>query len=305
MIRNLLLAAVLLIFQACSTTIPVQNSETSAYEKQILDWHESRNDRLNQADGWLTLSGLFWLEQGENRIGGGNNNDLVFPGENIPNRLGSLYLTGDSVHFTAAPGVEITLNDSVVMEAGLSSDLSGEPDILAWGSLTWYVIQRGDRIGIRLKDTLNPNYVNFKPTELFPIDSNWRIPAHLEPFDTATTVGIINVLGDESPSTTPGILHFEINGTPQSLTPLGDPGDERYFIILGDATNGISTYGAGRFLVIPAVDENGQTVIDFNRSYNMPCVFSPYATCPLPPPENILDVAIEAGEKDYKLAGMH
>ncbi|NQV15699.1 DUF1684 domain-containing protein, partial [bacterium] len=116
---------------------------------------------------------------------------------------------------------------------------------------------------------------------------------------------IVNVLGDSSPNSTPGLLHFKINGHAYTLTPLADPGDDSYFIIFGDATNGLSTYGAGRFLVVPAVDESATTIIDFNKSYNMPCVFSPYATCPLPPEENLLAIAIEAGEMDYKIEGGH
>lgn len=305
MTRYLFYTIVVLTFANCSSTSPLPTEARSEYEQAIVDWHQSRNERLNQADGWLTLSGLFWLEQGENSFGGGIANALKFPGKNTPANMGSLYLDGDSVTFRSADGVDITLVDSVVTEMGLNNDMSGDPDILSWQNLSWYVIQRGDRIGVRLKDSLNPNFVNFKPTELFPIDSTWRVPATLVPFDTATTVGIVNVLGDESPSATPGLLHFEINGTPQTLTPLGEPGDERYFIIFGDASNGISTYGAGRFLVIPAEDENGQTFIDFNKSYNMPCVFSPYATCPLPPAENLLTIGIAAGERDYELLSDH
>ena len=297
--------AIVFILSACVATTPDPISEPSDYEKQIREWHQTRNEQLIRVDGWLTLSGLFWLEQGNNRFGGSGDNDLVFPGNNIPEFMGTLSLAGDSVSFTSAPGMEITLGDSLVNEMGLRRDLSGEPDILSWGSLTWYIIQRGEKTGVRLKDAKNPNYVNFKPTELFPIDSTWRVPATLVPFDTATTVDIINVLGDSEPSPTPGLLHFKLGSSEYTLTPLANPGDESYFIIFGDATNGLSTYGAGRFLVVPAVDESSTTFIDFNKAYNMPCVFSPYATCPLPPTENLLTIAIEAGETDYRIKGGH
>ena len=303
--RLLLLTLLPFLLLTCASTPPAPIKELTSYEKGIMDWHQARNDRLNQPDGWLTLSGLFWLSPGENTFGGSRDNDLVFSGKRIPEFMGTLTLEDDSVRFRSTGDIEIAVNDSVVMEAGLRKDISGSPDILSWKSLSWYIIQRGDRIGVRLKDSQNPNFVHFKPTELFTVDTTWLIEATLQPFDSSTTVDIVNVLGDMSPNPTPGILHFEVNGKKQSLTPIADPGDERYFIIFGDATNGRSTYGAGRFLVIDAVDESGKTVIDFNKSYNMPCVFSPFATCPLPPEENILSVAIEAGEKDYGLLTKH
>ncbi len=296
---------ILFSLSTCVATLPDSNEALSEYEKQILDWHHERNARLNQSDGWLTLSGLFWLEQGDNRFGAAADNQLIFHGENVPPWMGVLHLEGDSVSIRVSDSVQIYLQDALVNETGLKKDDSGDPDILTWGSLTWYIIQRGERTGVRLKDSKHPNYVNFKPTELFPIDSAWRIPATIESFDTTTRVDIVNVLGDTSPTATPGLLHFKINKHSYTLTPLADPGDESYFIIFGDATNGLSTYGAGRFLVVPAVDEKGETFIDFNKSYNMPCVFSAYATCPLPPAENMLSVEIEAGEKAYEISGVH
>ncbi|NQT62886.1 MAG: DUF1684 domain-containing protein [Candidatus Marinimicrobia bacterium] len=297
--------AIIFFLSACVTTPPAPAGKISEYEKQIGVWHQSRNERLNQPTGWLTLSGLFWLEEGDNRFGGDSKNHLVFPGASVPGYMGVLHLNGDSVSISVADSIHIFLRDSLITRSDLKKDSDGEPDILTWENLTWYIIQRGDRVGVRLRDSQHPNYVNFKPTELFPIDSSWRVLATLETFDTTRTVDIVNVLGDTSPSSTPGILHFEVNGKALTLTPLADPGDKNYFIIFGDATNGLSTYGAGRFLVIPAVDGNGTTFIDFNKSYNMPCAFSPYATCPLPPEENQLTIAIEAGELDYEIEGGH
>lgn len=305
--RSILISFItIMIIVGCTppATAPVAEI-TDPYMSEIQDWHQQRNARLNQPDSWLTLSGLFWLEQGENTFGGSLENDLVFPGHQVAARLGTFILKGDSVSLRIHDGINIMTNDSTLTETGLKKDSSGEPDILQWGSLTWYIIERGDRIGVRLKDAAHPNYVNFKPTELFPIKPDLRVQATLLPFDTTTTIEIVNVLGDASPNPTPGILSFELDGKMHSLTPLGDEGDENYFIIFGDASNGLTTYGAGRFLVVPAVNAEGVTTIDFNRAYNMPCVFSPFATCPLPPSENILSIAIEAGEKDYHIPGGH
>ena len=302
---KIFLTLIILALSSCVSIQPEPLIEMSEYEKQIHSWHQNRNERLNQPTGWLTLAGLFWLEEGDNRFGSAGDNDLAFPGENVPAFMGVLHLDGDNVSISVADTIPILLRDSLISEIDLNKDSDGEPDILTWKNLSWYIIQRGDRIGVRLRDSQHPNYVNFKPTTLFPIDSDWRVPATLETFDTSRSIDIVNVLGDTSPGATPGILHFEINGQAHTLTPLADPGDENYFIIFGDATNGIATYGAGRFLVIPAVDESGKTHIDFNKSYNMPCAFSPFATCPLPPEENILSIAVEAGELAYEGADGH
>lgn len=301
---QLCLSLVLMSLWQCAVSKP-DSIAMSTYEKQIRDWHQTRNDRLNQPDGWLTLAGLYWLAPGANSFGSDNSNQIIFPGRGTPGFMGTLSLDGDSVSIEVANNVEIINDGNPIRQSGLKKDSSGEPDILSWGSLSWYIIQRGDRIGVRLRDSNHPNYMHFKPTELFPIDSSWRVLANLEPFDSSTTVDIVNVLGDTSPNATPGILHFEINGHKLSLTPLADPGDENYFVIFGDKTNGITTYGAGRFLVVPAVNESGKTYIDFNQAYNMPCAFSPWATCPLPPEENVLDISIEAGELAYEVEGGH
>lgn len=299
-LRILIMANTLLVLIACVASNPTPDSTPTPYENEISEWHETRNARLNQPDGWLTLTGLFWLEQGENSFGAASTNNLTFTGNDVPPMMGYLVLTGDSVSFQSIAGIQVAVNDIVVERVGLKSEATGNPDMLSWGSLTWYIIERGDRIGVRLKDSAHPNYVNFKPTELFPINEKWRVPATLVPSDSTTMVEIINVLGDASPNPSPGKLYFEIDGQMHTLSPLGEAGDANYFIIFGDASNGRSTYGAGRFLVIPAVDKNNQTIIDFNKAYNMPCVFSPYATCPLPPEENLLSVSIEAGERSYE-----
>lgn len=302
---QLIVIVIIVTLSSCVSTLHEQGDVVSDYENQIQDWHQSRNERLNQPDGWLTLAGLFWLEQGDNRFGSDAQNQLIFPGSNTPGFMGILHLDSGNVSIRVADGIKIYLNDTLVTETSLRKDSDGEPDMLTWANLSWYIIQRGERTGVRLRDSQHPNFVNFKPTRLFPIDSSWRIPATLETFDTTRMVDIVNVLGDTSPNPIPGVLHFEIEGQSFNLTPLADPGDEYYFIIFGDATNGLSTYGAGRFLVIPAVDENGNTTIDFNKSYNMPCAFSPYATCPLPLEENLLDIDIKAGELNYELEGGH
>jgi len=291
----------LFLLSACASRSKPDNSTLDSYYASIQEWHAQRNDRLNQPDSWLTLAGLFWLEEGINHFGGANDNDLVFRSDTVPAHIGSFHLKGDSVRMLVNQGLEIYNDSTLVTDVNLKKDSEGQPDLLRWRHLSWYIIKRGDRIGVRLKDAKHPNLVNFKPTELFPVDTLWRVSAHLEPFDSTTSIEITNVLGDQSPSPSPGRLHFVIAGESHTLAPLGSPGDDNYFIIFGDATNGGSTYGAGRFLVVPAVDEHNQTMIDFNRAYNMPCVFSPYATCPLPPEENLLTVSIEAGEKRYDL----
>ena len=153
--------------------------------------------------------------------------------------------------------------------------------------------------GIRLRDSENPRIAGFTGIERFPVSEKWRIEAQFKPYDSVKIISVPTVLGtiDQSPCT--GALVFEIDGREYSLDPITDEGSPGFFIIFGDATNGKETYGAGRFLGAEAAGPGGKVILDFNKAYNPPCAFSPFATCPLPPKQNVLPVAVTAGEKAY------
>jgi uncharacterized protein (DUF1684 family) len=109
---------------------------------------------------------------------------------------------------------------------------------------------------------------------------------------------IPNILGFDTETPMKGAAVFEWNGATYRLEP-DDTGDDSYFFVFGDASNGKETYGGGRYMYMDPPDSTGMMVLDFNRAYNPPCVFSPYATCPLPRPENVLPFAVTAGELTY------
>ncbi|MFH1851667.1 MAG: DUF1684 domain-containing protein [Candidatus Neomarinimicrobiota bacterium] len=286
-----------LLLTACASTPPLPDM---SYENEIKAWHQARIERLRQPDSWLTLAGLFWLAEGENSFGAAADNDIVFPAGKAPDYLGTFDLAGDSIQFKTADDVAVTSRGlKITGTIHLVSDADGEPTILEWGSLNWHIIKRGERYGVRLKDNRHPQLKAFKGIEMFPISADWRIAARLEPYDPPRQIAIPNVLGQIEDSPCPGALVFEIAGRTCRLDPIAAPGDEQYFVIFADATSGKETYGAGRFLSVVAPGPDGSTWIDFNQAYNPPCAFSDFATCPLPPRQNVLPVAITAGEKRY------
>ena len=202
------------------------------------------------------------------------------------------------IHFITHKNIPVTYQDKPIRDILLKDDSHKDPTILKLGSLSWYIIKRGEKYGVRLKDSDHPRLKKLDKIETFTVDSQWRIEAKLDKFESPKTIDIPTVLGTIEKQMSPGILVFKINQKTYRLYPLGDEGD--LFVIFGDQTNGNETYGGGRFLLVKKPDSNGLTLIDFNKAYNPPCVFSPYATCPLPPQENILPVQVTAGEKMVK-----
>jgi len=268
----------------------------SDYRQEITAWQHKRDADLRDPDGWLTLAGLFWLEEGRNTFGADSANAICFP-DNAAPLLGEFVVTDGRVVVEVAPGVEVTCGGAEVTRLTISSAEMDGP-VLAYGSLRWFIIRRDGRWAVRLRDRAHPVLAAFYGVDYFPIDSTWRVDAQLIPHAKPLTIPVPTILGSVNQTSSPGILHFTINGEKQTLTALGKA-DRSLSLIFADATNGKETYGSGRFLTVAAPDADGQTVIDFNRAYNPPCAFTPFATCPLPPAGNRLAHAIPAGEKKY------
>ena len=264
----------------------------------IETWRQKRLADLKQPDSWLSLAGLYWLEEGENRFGSDPGNDFVFP-EKTPPQMGAFWMENGMVRMEAAPGVELRHDGEPV--TSIEMDPGGESArvILEWGSLSWFAIKRDYGIGIRLKDSESPALAAFDGIESFPVDLAWRLDGRFEPYDPPKTVLIPTVLDTEAEYTVPGAMAFEVAGETYRLDVTGEPADSAFFVIFADQTNGPETYGGGRYLWVEAPKDDGHMTIDFNKAYNPPCVFTPYATCPLPPPQNRLSIRIEAGEKNY------
>lgn len=276
-----------------------KNNIAQSYETDINEWFAQREQRLTDPGSWLSLAGLFWLQDGENTFGSDKNNALVFPEGKAADFIGSFYIMDDKVKVIFKKEVNVTIDDNLLAEATLQTDADGTASIMKSGSRTWFVIKRGDQFLIRLKDSENPAITNFSGIKRYPVSDKWRVKAHFEPYDPPKQLEIPNVLGQISYEDCPGSLLFEINGQKHRLDPIGKIGEESWFIIFSDETSGRETYGAGRFLSVEAPDSSGITYIEFNKAYNPPCAFSPYATCPLPPKQNHIPVEIKAGEKNY------
>jgi uncharacterized protein (DUF1684 family) len=265
-----------------------------AFRAEQAKWHEARIERLKSKTGWLNLAGLYWLSEGENTIGSDSSNSIVFPAK-APAHLGTYILEKDRIRFIPQPGVRILHGDAPAGAMDVSTDRTGNPTLLESGSLAWFIIERQSRYAIRLRDYEHPALRNFQGIETFDPSMDWKISADFKAFEKPRKFFIPNVLGTAEEQECPGILRFRVGDVEQMLYPT-DAG-ERFFIVFADQTSGHETYGGGRFLYADPPGKEGKVVLDFNRAYNPPCAFTPYATCPLPPPENILDVRIEAGEK--------
>jgi uncharacterized protein (DUF1684 family) len=269
------------------------------YLQEVEDWHTRRNASLKKPDGWLSLAGLFWLKPGENKFGSSTSFRINFPAGKVPNEIGHFTLKDGIVSVHIKDDISVYHDGNEIKTITMIDDSEGSPTVLTHGSLSWYIIKRGDRYGVRLKDSESTQLWNFNGIDRFPVNPKWKISARFEAYDTLRTIEIPNILGTVNNDPSPGKLLFELDGQTYSLDPIAEPDDKRWFIIFSDQTSGEETYGAGRFLYIDAPGKDGTAVIDFNKAYNPPCAFTPYATCPLPPEQNHLAIAIKAGEKKY------
>lgn len=288
----LLSTAALLLLAACSSSdqsAPAMSDEELAiYRAEIEGKHAQRIERLTRPDGWLSLVGLHWLQPGLQRIGRAPDNDIVLA--TGPDHLATVQLQDGEVR------IEPVEDSGAWHEPGAD----GVPARLRFnqGEASVQVIERGERFGLRVRDAQAPTRVDFAGIERFDTDPAWRVQAEFVPHQPPRTLPIVDVLGQTTETPNPGTVHFTHAGQRYSLEAL-DEGDGRLFFVFADRTNAAETYGAGRMLYAdPAVD--GRAVVDFNLAYNPPCAFTEYSTCPLPPPENRLDVAVRAGEKRYR-----
>ncbi len=268
------------------------------YTKDIETWRAERVARLEAPAGWLSLIGLHWLKDGANTIGSGKDNAIVLA--KGPAKLGVATLKDGKVSIVLDPAAGATIDGRRKTSASLLDDSHPKPTTVAFGTVSFYAIQRGERIGLRVKDTEAATRTGFLGIDYFPIDPSWRVTAKWVPFEPVHKLEIPNVLGDIDEMPVPGKAVFERDGKTFELLPvLEEPGADSLFFILADRTSGKQTYGAARFLYTD-MPKDGKLVIDFNKAYNPPCAFTPFATCPLAPPENRLDLAITAGEKKYR-----
>jgi uncharacterized protein (DUF1684 family) len=286
----------------------VSAAETpSPYVHEIEQWRAARVARLTAPDGWLSLIGLEWLHEGANRVGSAAGNDIVLKAG--PAELGTVTLAADGgLRIALAQHSGATVDGKAVDAAALVDDMhvqgDAAPTTVRFGHASFYVIDRDGRKALRVKDADAEARRDFLGIDYFPIDPSWRVEADWVPFDPPHDLQIGSVIGTIDTVKVPGKAVFRRDGHTFELLPYQEePGGELFFV-LADRTSGRETYGAARFLyaALPAggVDKPGSVVLDFNKAYNPPCAFTPFATCPLAPPENRLDLAVTAGEKKYR-----
>ncbi|HEY2800977.1 MAG TPA: DUF1684 domain-containing protein [Chthoniobacterales bacterium] len=270
----------------------------SDYVKAIEKWRAGEEADLKKPDGWLTLAGLFWLKDGVNTVGAGPQFDVRLTDHFKQGKFGEIDFKNGVATLHVASGVEAQCDGKPVSTLILVSDAKGKPAEIHTGTETFYLIQREDRFGIRLKDNESKARLTFKGQRWFPIDEGYRVIAHLEAFPEAKELMVPNVLGGHFKMKSPGLLKFALEGKEYSLQPVLED-DGSLFLIFRDQSNLSRTDETGRFLYADK-PVNGDAVLDFNKAENPPCAFTPYATCPLAPPGNDLKVAINAGEKRYE-----
>ena len=276
---------------------PVGSLQQAENHQQTIEaWRASRHERLAKPDCWLTLVGLDWLKDGENRVGSAADNDIQLPGG--PAHWGSVFLHNDVLRFVSSDVDKVSINGEHLRESELVADNKGKPTLVTGGTLGFYAISRGS-YALRVKDAQAKALLNFKGVDNYPTDDSWRINGRFIRAEEGASIEITNVLGQISESPVFGTFEFDMDGKTHSLLGLGDEDSEDLWFIFADRTSGHGSYGAGRFLYSDAMPENGRLTVDFNKAYNPPCAFNPYSTCPLPPQRNRMNLLVTAGEKDF------
>ncbi len=254
----------------------------NGHKLEIEAFRKARIESLKSENGWLNLAGLFWLKEGINTFGGSEKNDFVFPSDHSDEYLGQLLLKNGQVYYQTVSDTMLVYRDDI------------KAPVISHRSLRWFIIKRGDKYAVRLRDLEGEYLKAFKGIDSYPTDENYRIVADFIP-TKGKMMTIIDVTGRSYQLESPGLLRFAIGKKTYQLE-TSQEGDN-LFIVFGDLTNKKQTYGAGRFIDTALPDANGKVVIDFNKAYNPPCAFTPFATCPLPTPANKLAVEIRAGEQ--------
>jgi hypothetical protein len=269
------------------------------FQKAEQEWRDGRVKRLTSPNGWLTLVGLDWLQPGENVLGSDPSCEVPLPEGKAPKRAGVLVLESGVVRIKPESDSGLMLDGKPIVERVLADDSAGKPDVVTLGELSFFVIKRDDRFGVRVRDSQSPVRTHFKGIEYFPANPKWRITGTFAPYDAPRKVPVPTVLGTTETMEAPGLVTLMIDGKTLTLEPVvEDPEDPKLWFIFKDATSAKETYGGGRFLYAD-MPNDGTVTVDFNQAYNPPCAFTLYATCPLPPKQNWLPIRVEAGEKMF------
>jgi uncharacterized protein (DUF1684 family) len=281
------------VVAVATTTLAGQDYDLASLAK----FRAEREVTLKGDTGWLTVAGLHFLNPGENRVGSDPSNDIVLDFPSVPRHIGVITVNGTAVRIRAAEGQSVLINDVRKTDSELHGAFDDRPtDTLMFGRVTFFVHYSGPRLALRVRDQESGLRRNFRGLRWYDPDPSYRTVATFQPYAEKKVVQIPNILGDLEPFNAIGTVTFELAGARHTMEAWGNP--KRLWFVFRDLTSGRETYPSARFLYTPPV-ENGKVVVDFNFAQNPPCAYNPYTTCPLPPPQNRLGIAIEAGEKKY------
>lgn len=283
-----IISLLLLVIATVSCQDQKSKDAQSEYIKEVKAWRVTRLTSLKE--DWLPLVALYWLEDGLNTFGSDSTNNLVFPSD-FPPFFGSFQVSPSAV-MVGFTSEETVATEGVNIREILIDLKASKPQVFSFKTYEWWVIERAGRYAVRVKDQNSPVLYAFQDLSNYPIDPNWQLEAIFTPYVPPKMVSMQDVLGLDRETEAPGFISFTLAGQAYQLDVLPEG-----FVIFADDTNGKTTYGAGRYVYIDLPSEAGETVIDFNKAYSPPCAFTEFATCPLPPRQNVLSVSIPAGEK--------
>jgi len=281
----------MLLLTGCTT------ERHSAVPNDWRTWQAKRHQSIAGTNGWLTLAGLHWLHEGDNFVGADPTNHVVLPAGKAPPTVGVFARSGKTVRFRADLKAGVTVSNAPVTDLDLVSDAGETPTRLQVSGLAFWVLDRGERMGVRVRDPQSAARREFSGLSCFPYDPKWRLEGRFEPYSEAAILRVPDVTGGLQELRAVGDVVFEHRGNTSRLQVVEEPGEEDLFVIFRDRTAGDSTYAAGRYLYVARPTSGDAVVVDFNRAYTPPCGFTAYATCPLPPRRNWLPLAIRAGER--------
>lgn len=265
------------------------------YEQSINKWRQEMDTNLRRENGWLALAGLFWLRTGTNVIGSDRSSDIILP-QRAPRRLGTFEFDGKNVTLTVEDDTVVEVNGVPTAGIMLDADQEDVPSFITFHDIRMVVVRRSKGIGIRVWDNTRQERRTFPRRQWYPVKEAFRIPAAYTRYEQMKIVKMPDILGAVQDEEIHGYVTFQFEGQEHDLIATELP-DHRLFIQFMDQTNGNLTYPSGRYYYTDAYEEGKPFFLDFNKAYNLPCAFTDYATCTFPPPENHLNVAIEAGEK--------
>ncbi len=276
-----------------SVSLIINSMGSNEYENQILQWRAKKYDDLVRENGWLALSGLFWLKRGRNLVGSNPMCEITLP-DRGPTFLGLIEAKGKTVRLHVAEGVRVEVNGKLVRDVILKSNQEAKPSFITWNSIRMVLHEHAGKYAIRIWDNQREQRFSLPPLKWFPINKNFRFHARYKAYPEPKVSDQPDAFGDIVEDRMDGYVTFKFEDKTYKLD-VTEVKDHKLFIKFKDLTSGKETYPPSRYYYTEPV-QDGKVVLDFNYSYSPPCAFTEYATCIFAPPQNHLPFRVEAGE---------